>query len=462
MRFSASLGSRGHQLADSSGLARVGPGADDKGIFNVGFTSVGPRAGGGTRRTAAGVLEAFNHQPWLYAGADIIAQDMASIRWHLYRRRLGPVGANGKPPRDEILDHPFLDLWNHPNDVMIGWTFRYLVSLYLDLPGECPVLVERPPVNPAKRRRDDLQPQGLWPIPPHWVLDFPRPSYPAWRVNFGGQIQDIPAGEVLWLCRPNPINPYGRGLGPAQVLTDELAQYEYATKWNSAFWRNGGRPGAIVAIPGMDESTEKRIQEQWNSDYQGVMNAFKTHFIGMTAEGGANVRSAFYDLSANQRESDFLGTLDHLRDVVMQAGFRVPPEQYGNPENSNRATIEGSEYVHQSRNLRPRANYQSECWGTYLLPLYGDRTLMFEAEDPVRATLEFTLQRASEGFKLGAITRNEWRQQNDFDMDPKHGDVYLTPMNTFEEGPHAQERPESTQQAAKRLALWLAGGAGEP
>jgi hypothetical protein len=167
----------------------------------------------------------------------------------------------------------------------------------------------------------------------------------------------------------------------------------------------------------------------------------------MTAEGGANVRSAYYDLSATHREADFLGTLNHHRDTIMQSVYRIPPEQYGNVDNSNRSTIEGSEYVHQARNLRPRVSYQAECWAAYLLPLYGEPDLIFEAEDPVRKTQQFSLEQASEGFKLGALTRNEWRA-NDFDPDPEHGEVYLTPLNTVEEGPQAQERPEEEEEDA--------------
>jgi len=446
MRFSGNLSVRG-QLA-STALARSSAPASDPKLFEAGFASVGGRSTSAPRRSARLLLEEFGRNPWLYAGPDIIAQDMASVPWHLYRKLPGPVGPHGRAPRVEVLEHPFLELWRHPNDAHIGWTFRYLLNVYLDLVGECPILVEREPVDPETRRRGDLRPRGLWPIPPHWVLDMPTVANPTWKLVLGGQVQDIPAGEVIWLARPHPLQPYGRGLGPGQVLDDEVSQWEYATKWNSAFWRNGGRPGAIVAIPGMDEDTERRIQEKWNSNYQGVMNAFKTHFIGMTAEGGANVRSAYYDLSATHREADFLGTLNHHRDTIMQSVYRIPPEQYGNVDNSNRSTIEGSEYVHQARNLRPRVAYQAECWAAYLLPLYDDPDLIFEAEDPVRKTQQFALEQASEGFKLGALTRNEWRVANDFDPDPEHGEVYLTPLNTVEEGPQAQERPEEGEQDA--------------
>jgi hypothetical protein len=120
--------------------------------------------------------------------------------------------------------------------------------------------------------------------------------------------------------------------------------------------------------------------------------------------------------------------MKHERDVIIQTwGF--PPEQLGIVENSNRATIDGSDFIFESRIVRPRRELIRDCVQTGLVPEYDER-LVFGFVDTVPEDKEHRLKIAKSAPHV--ITLDEWRGL--MGLKPEGGDLgraRLVPLNSY-------------------------------
>jgi HK97 family phage portal protein len=388
-------------------------------VFNLGFDS-GPSAAS-RRLDVKGWLEKYGTNAALQMVARRVASDVALVKWHLYKRLPGEAGPQG-PPKEEIFDHPLLKIWKRPNPMIVGFQFRYLIQLYLELQGECHIIIQRKPGT--------LQPEALWPVPKTWVAQCPTPEAPYWRFTLGKSLSEpIPPGEVMWLHDPDPLNPYARGLGVARSLDDEVSQDEWMNKFNSQFFRKGAHPGAVIAMEGVAPEVAEKIKANYEQKYSGFWNAFKTAWIGVPRQGKVH----FKQLTSSHKDMDFNEGKRQKRDAILQA-WNMQRFEVGINEDVNRASAQASADGKARNVTLPRVVYLEEAFEIYLVPLFGDSSLMLTAENPVKETEEFRLAKSSEGWITGAITRNEWRKENGFDpLPPEQGDVLQPPLNVGNE-----------------------------
>lgn len=298
----------------------------------------------GTREQLLG----FSQMPWLHAVVSRISADVASTEWLLYvKRRQGGkyVLPSGKAvldahvrrlqraPRElrakmvkaaveagdlePLPSHPLLDLLHGFNTFHTGLAARRVTQQHLDLVGEAFWLLERD-------RRG--MPIALWPIAPSWILGTPTVSRPVFRVSFRGWQGEIPATEIIWFCDLDPANPYGRGVGTAQALADELETDEYAAKHVKAYFYNRARPDLIVSPKladgeaGMQESEVQRLEEGWVSRSSGFWRCHDSETEALTREG--------WKLGVDLLPNDEIATWDEsLGRIVFQsptAVYRYP------------------------------------------------------------------------------------------------------------------------------------------
>jgi hypothetical protein len=228
--------------------------------------------------------------PWVNAVVGKIANGISCVEWKIYVvRRAGEVRRRRDLQRadfdnrrrvfktlrrsrelEEVVDHPLPRVLEASNDFALGLTTKRLTQIYLELVGEAFWI---------KERNEFGMPVGLWPLPPHWVRKTPAPSNPFFDVKFFGWEGNIPMSEVVWFVHPDPSNPYGRGVGVARSLSDELETDEYAAKHMKAFFYNRARPDVIVSGKGLRESETKRLEQDWIQKLQGFWRTFKPYFI---------------------------------------------------------------------------------------------------------------------------------------------------------------------------------------
>jgi Phage portal protein len=353
-------------------------------------------AGAPPTRSTFTFLDAYGKMPWLRTVASRIAEKVATADWQLYvvrksggkavrhvklqrcrdprlRRRL-LKGLADTGDLEAVDDHPMIDLLTDANSFLTGWSTRKVTQLHLDLVGEAFWLKERGPQNVIV---------GLWPIPPHWIASTPTPSNRTFGVNFKAWRGVIPETEFIWFADVDPTNPYGRGLGAAMALGDELEADEYAAKHVKTFFYNRARPDFFVypKAGSMREPEVQRLEDDWLNKHQGFWRAFKPYFL--SREVGV------HEFEQNFRAQQFVQLREFERNVVMQT-YGVPPEILGVISDSNRSTITMADIIFGRYVLEPRLEFQRTIMQERLVPEFDDR-LILEYTSPVQEDKDFHL-----------------------------------------------------------------------
>lgn len=393
------------------GLSIMGEGIGFKSIGEGSFVSqmmrmLAPKWGEPPRRNTREWLEMFNTSPRL-APLRKTAEDVASTPWSLY---VGEAVDNKK-----IEQHPLIDLLRNPNPMpdMTGYLLFYMTEAYLGLRGEAFWIIERNGLS---------TPSELYIVPPHWVAETPTIDNPFFTVETkSGSRFKVPRHDMVWFKEPDLVDPYGRGVGRAQGIEDEIETDEYMAKWAKKFFFNDAKPPVLIQAPHAQEADIKRIQESWMERYAGFNNAHKPAVLPWDAK--------VQELNKTQREMDFTESRKYIRDTSNQH-FRVPPELMGIVENSNRATIDAADYLYKDNVLTNRLRLIRDSIQSQLVVQF-DEKLNFQFDNVVPENSEFNLQKANDGLDRGAITVNEWRRANGFDDLPgKEGDIRYVPFGS--------------------------------
>lgn len=408
-------------LAMRIGLSIIGEGIGFKSPERGGFLSamaslLQPRWGEPPKRSSKQWIELYGRSPRLRPVYKI-AKDVAAAEWGLY------VYKNGQ--KKEITEHPMIDLLMKPNPKMSGYTLMFLTEVYLLLRGEGGWLIERNGLR---------TPAELWPIPPHWVTEIPSANNPFFTVQTPtGAVMKIDEKDMVWFIEPDPVNPYSRGLGSAEGISDEVETDEYMAKWAKRFFFNDAKPPVVIKAPGATKPDADRIIEQWMEKYAGYKNAHRPAVLNWDGD--------IIELGKGQKEMDFVESRKFLRDTANQHFF-VPPELMGIIENSNRATIDAADYLYTKNVLKPCLDLIQEQIQIKLCPEF-DEKLAFEFVNPIPEDKEFSLKVANEGLERGAITVDEWRQANDYDPLPgNNGSILYVPVSVIPTDVQQQEEQE--------------------
>lgn len=271
-------------------------------------------------RAVSTFLGAYGQSPWFRAALSRVSYDVAATEWQVYvQRPRGKAVRNRAIQRaslpnrraqlkalqdmgelEPLATHPALDLLDRANPMQTGLQARRTTQIHLDAVGEAFWLLERNALG---------MPVCLWPLAPHWVKSTATPASPVYRVEFGGFRTEIPATEIIPFIDTDPANPYGRGSGTGQALSDELDTDEYAARMTRAFFFNRAKPDLVVwpkGEQGLREEEVRRLEEQWNRHNQGFWRAFRPFFLKREVE--------IKELDTNLRNVQFIELRSFERD----------------------------------------------------------------------------------------------------------------------------------------------------
>lgn len=394
---------------------------------------------GGGRRMLSSVYSSRMGDPPIRGTAEFLELYAANGPLHAVARRVSnSVGETvwTAEYRGAVQDENLLlRTLRKPNTVLSGHQLFKVTQLCLDLVGDAFWL---------KVRNGLGVPVELWPIPPHWITALPTPERPRFAVSRGSWQESVPDTEVHWFHDATPADPYGRGRGLAQAGSDEIETHEYASKHAKQLFFNRAIPDFVVMDEGASEEEIKTHERSFEQRLRGFWRWFRPYFTNRKLE-------FWQPQQMNLENLTMVPLLKHERDAILVV-WGLPPEQLGIIENSNRATIDASDYVYESRVIRPRRVLLRDSIQNMLVPEY-DARLVFGFVDTVPADKEHQLNVAKAAPHV--LRLDEWRAL--MGREPEGGELgraRLLPLNSYlavdpldsASRPSSGGRPENTTE----------------
>lgn len=340
---------------------------------------------GGPPANRVQMMQSYSTVGWLYRAISLISEAVASAEWCLYKKL-----PNGD--REEIFDHPFLDLWKSPNPYMTHEVFMESQQQHIELTGESYWLI-LPNASGF--------PAELWPLRPDTVDPIRDPSefISGYLYRTGRERVRLPPELIVCVKQPSPLDVY-RGVGITQALFSDLDSERLAALYNRNFFNNSAEPGGVIQFEQELSPAEfDRIQRHWGSLHRGVNNAHRVAVLE---------RGEWKERKNTQRDMQFEQGRRLARDLIAGA-FGIPLTMMGVSENVNRANAEAGEVVFSRWVVKTKLRRIRGAANTRLLPWYGDPSLSLDFTDPTPEDREFNLSEAERGYRARFLTRNEAR-----------------------------------------------------
>jgi HK97 family phage portal protein len=298
----------------------------------------------------------------------------------------------------EIPNHPLLKILTRPNEHLTGRASLELSQQWIDIKGEAFWLLNTGSAG---------EPTGYMPIPPHWVISVPSATDKNYRIAHGLTSILVPQEKMIWLKKPDPENPYGRGSGVGEALADEIETDEVASKFVKSWFQNNGNPSAIVSYEGATQTQIEQLEVKFEQKHLGPSRQNKLHFSG----GKMN----FQRLDTSFKDQQVSELRKWERDTIVHV-FGVPPETVGIIENSNRATIDGAAYMMAVGVIQPRIEFLRSEIQHRLAPLF-DANISIECE--IKVPEDVARKDGIMKAQPVAFALNEWRAAAGYDPIPE-------------------------------------------
>ena len=401
--------------------------------------------------------EGYTENPEAHACINWLSTSVKGLNFNVYQKQ-----TNGKR---EIVDpsHPFAQLIKNPNPQMGTSAYFEAWVIYLMCAGN--VFVER--AGPyAPNEATNKPPKELWLQRPDRIdILKGNPQQPIKGYQYKPDYMNsgkpwladdirIAGGRayVQKLLHSKFFNPVDDwfGLSAMEVAGRAIDQINTAQEWNVALLQNGARPSGLLTIENLDPEQQPRIEEEFHRKYGGTVNAGRTIIAS-----GSDVKYASFSQTA-QEISWAEGQDQALRRIC--SVFKVPVEMLG--ANSGRtyqnwAEARRSFYM---EGVLPLTDFMVSEHNRWLQPFYGDEFELGYDPESIEALQEdrtYVHQRALEGLKAGAITRNMYLTMIGEDPLPANvGDVFLVPTTSMPMSlsgkPIASALPPAPQIAARK------------
>ncbi len=372
-----------------------------------------------------------------YRAVRMIAEAAASMPWLIYQGR------------EEIVDHPVLDLVARPNPTETGVGFIEALCSNLLLYGNA--YVEGAFIDGNVREIYALRPDRMSVTPGKngWPSAY---TYTA----MGDQIRYDMQGEgiepILHIKLFHPLDDY-YGFAPLAAAQVALDTHNAASFWNKALLDNSARPSGALVYAGpegahLTDEQFSRLKEELEENFSGADNAGRPLLL----EGGLDWKA----LSLSPKDMDFTeAKATAAREIAL--AFGVPPLLLGLPGDNTFKNYQEANRAFWRQTVIPLVARLQKSMHAWLQPGYEPFRFDYNA-DRIDALAE---ERASEWDRVGKaafLTIDEQREAVGYGPTPKSA-VFLKRSADDIERRYSPDQPR-VPAGSSDGGQWTSGGGG--
>ena len=317
----------------------------------------------------------------------------AGSKLRLYRKVKGSLR--------EIEEHPFLELWESPNNFQVSWEIKYFMGLYLATHGNYYLLILNGASSGKPRTLIILDPSRVTPVgsKTEWIDHY--------EYNIGTQKIPLTREEIIHVRYP-----YGGSTVSGKAIIDSIADIIDVDKYQQAltkkFYKEGGFLGLTFSTTGsLTNSGFERAKTQLKEKYGGSENAFK---VAIFEQGLQPIKAAY-----SIKDMELTAQRKLTQEEVMTA-FRIPKLLLGGgAEGYTKASSESAEYTYAQTMIDPLLTYIGQVLTTHVRQMYRDPKLVVKHDSVAPKDVERKLAYYTSMVGMGALSINEVRIEEDYD-----------------------------------------------
>ncbi len=321
---------------------------------------------------------------------------ISKAKFRLYKKRKN----NGKLRNYEIYEHPFLELWNKPNEFQTNWELKYFIGLYLATFGNYYLLALKGLASGKPRALIMLDPSRVEPIAG-------KTKYiDHYEYDLGTEKVKLNTDEVIHIRYPNKGSLI-KGVGIIDDLKDVIDTDRLQQSLTKKFYKEGGFMGlAFTTNAALGREVFDRTRQMLAERYGGENNAFK---VALFEQGLQPIKSPY-----SIKDMDITNQRKLTQEEVLMA-FRIPKILLGgSAEGYTKASAEAAEYTYAQSMIDPILNYVGEVFSNFIRQNYGDE-YVFKHDSIAPKDVERMLEYYKVLAGLGSISIEEIREQEDFE-----------------------------------------------
>ena len=364
------------------------------------------------RDSMTNLMSTYQNILWVFCGVNSIATNAAMVPLRLYREE-------SSSDREEIKDHPVLDLFNNAN--LLNTKFELFVKTfaYLELCGNSYWFMERANDSIAQEVFGD-SPIKIHVERPDRVE--PNSESKTERVTYNRKIneksQSFRQDEVVHFTHFNPYSMY-TGLPTIAAGQDSLIMEMYITTFGKRFFENSVRPSMVFTTDSeLTDAAFERFKILIERQYKGASNAHQMMLLG----GGLRPLDLAY---RSPTDADYARVNILNRDKILNNLGCYHLVALNNGESGDSARHAYRMFWQDT--MLPRLANVAQTITKEILPFYGDEKLVAEYDTRSVSGLREDFMDESLGYfrfiQGGIMTPNEVRRKLGLEGEIEGGDM---------------------------------------
>lgn len=283
--------------------------------------------------------------------------------------------------KNELDQHPILDLLKKPNPLQSGTQFLESVFNYYQIAGNVYIEAIRPDADMPPRELYVLRPDRMRVVPgPHGLPQGYEYQVSGQTVRWGSD-PITGASHIMHWKAFHPLDDW-YGLAPLEAAMKAIDQHNAAGDWNQGLLNQAARPsGALIYAPKdgpqhLSDEQFRRLKENLEDHYTAAKNAGRP----LVLEGGLEWK----EMSLSPKDMDWLAGRDRAaRDIAL--AFGVPEQLIGISESQTYANMAEARLALYEETVLPLVYQYRDELARWLLPLFGDGYVLDLDVDEVHA-----------------------------------------------------------------------------